>query len=134
MDMSLPTDQEMDKDPTKPDKPVDNPGEEPPPEEPPEVTVVVTTQHDGRNDGIISGINVTTNAGPTAIETPGGKLDRLVEHLKGLRETVGNKNDVKLQGDSRLKWEAIVRVRDACHKAGFINASFAPPPDLGLHH
>ena len=39
---------------------------------------------------------------------------------------------VRLQADSRLKWENVVAVMDACRKAGFDNVSFAPPPDLML--
>lgn len=134
MDLSLPTPKDMVKNASKPEKPSEMPGDEEPPEEPPEVTVVVKTQHDGRSDGVISQVSILSNAGETPVPTPNGKLDQLVDQLKKMRDDPAliNKKDVKLQGDSRLKWEAIVRVRDACQQAGFTNASFAPPPDLGL--
>ena len=131
MDMTLPTPKDMVKAVDKPKAPeYKTPGEDEEPEEPPEVTVIVKTQHDRRNEGIISEVSVMTNSGPKLVPTPGGKLDELAEYLTQLREGLKNKNDVKLQGDSRLKWEAIVKVRDACQKAGFINAAFAAPPDL----
>jgi biopolymer transport protein ExbD len=133
LDLSLPAHQDTLTDPNLPQKPPDEIGDEPPPEEPPEVTVVIKTQHDGIHDGVISHITVRDNAGETAIPlTADPSLPGLVEHLKQVRGTLANQTDVKVQGDSRLKWEAIVRVRDACQKAGFVNASFAPPPDLGL--
>jgi biopolymer transport protein ExbD len=132
MDIVLPTPKDMVQAADKPSKSSDAPGPEEPPEEPPEVTVVVKTQNDGTNNGLISAVGVQTNSGETNIATPNGQLNLLVDHLKKLRETLGNKNDIKVQGDSRLKWESIVRVRDACQRAGFVNASFAPPPDLGM--
>ncbi len=132
MDLSLPTPKDQVADKSKADKPNDSPGPEEAPEEPAEITVVIKTQHDGSNNGLISSVSVLANSGETPIATPNGQLDQLVAHLTKVRETLGNKNDVKLQGDSRLKWEAIVRVRDACQKAKFVNASFAPPPDLAV--
>lgn len=132
MDMTLPTPKDMLQKASLPDKPPSETGAEDLPEEPPELTVVVKTQHDGSNNGRISSVSVLSNSGETPIQTVNEQLAPLVDHLKKVRETLGNKNDIKLQGDSRLRWEAIVKIRDACQKAGFINASFAPPPDLGI--
>jgi biopolymer transport protein ExbD len=130
MDLTLPTPKDAVKAPDLPDKQVESPGDEP--DNPPEVTVVVRTQHDGIHDGLISQVSVVTNAADKPVETPNGQLTQLVEQLTKVRETLSNKTDVKLVGDSRLKWESVVKVRDACQKAGFANASFAAPPDLGV--
>lgn len=132
MDLSLPAPKDLLKNEALPSKPSDNPGPEEEPEEPPEVTVIVRTQHDGIHDGLISQVTVLANSGETPVPTPNGQLDGLVRHLTKIRDTLKNQKDVKLLGDSRLKWEAIVKVRDACQKAKFVNASFAPPPDLGV--
>ncbi len=136
MDMSLPSPKDFMKKESLPQKKVETPGQEEEPEEPPEVTIVVRTQTgadvDVRDAGKISQISVTSNSGEAVIPPPYKTLDHLVEYLKKIRDGLGNKKDVKLQGDSKLKWEAIVKVRDACQKAGFENSGFAPPPDLGL--
>jgi biopolymer transport protein ExbD len=130
LDMSLPAQKEYVQKPQLPQKPHEPPGPDEKLDEPPEVTIVIKTHQDRRNTGNISQISVLTNSGETPIPTPEGKLDKLVDYLKKIRENLGNKNDVKMLPDSLLKWEAVVKVRDACQKAGFINASFAPPPDL----
>ncbi len=131
MDLSLPAQKDMVRDASKPAKPAELAGNEEPPEEPPEATVVVKTRQDPGHRGAISQVSVITNAGETPVETPNGRLETLVDHLKKVRATLTNQKDIKLQADGGLKWEAVVRVRDACQRAGFSNASFAPPPDLG---
>ncbi len=137
MDLTLPTDKDtMKKDNVIPqDRNPDD--QEEAPKDPPEVTVVVKTQHDGTNDGFVSSISLKTSAREVQVVGKDNKglspnLSELVEALKDLRENLANKTEVKLQGDSRLKWKEIVRVRDACQRAGFTSAAFAPPPDLGV--
>lgn len=90
-----------------------------------EVTVLVKTQHDGINDGIISQMVVQERGK----ETPVADLKALYEHLKKSRESLTNQDDIKLQGDSRLKWAGMVKVVDVCQKAGFKNPNFQAPPD-----
>ena len=115
-------------------------GDDAVPIDPPEVTVIVKTQHDERNEGLISQLTVITKDKEKVITddkgepllTPKDQLTQLTKYLKEIRESLGNKDDVKLMGDSRLKWESVVKVRDACQQAGFVNAALAPPPDLGL--
>jgi biopolymer transport protein ExbD len=91
-----------------------------------DITVVLRTQHDGRLDGDISQIIVREGPDEKAVETP----EALLKLLKERRETLANKEGVKLQGDGRLKWSKIVGIMDVCRKAGFKDVGFAPPPDL----
>jgi biopolymer transport protein ExbD len=97
-----------------------------------ELTVLVRTQHDGTNDGIISEVRVRENSGSeTTVGTTNGKLDELVTFLKKRRDDplLGNKDDIFIQGDSRLKWSGMISVMDACRKAGFPNVGFKEPGD-----
>ena len=103
------------------DAPVDK---EKPIELPTNVTVIVRTQRDNVNNGLISGIQVQDDAGTHAVDT----LEKLAEELKARHATVENKENIKLQGDAKLKWEEIIKVMDVCQQAGFKNISFVPPP------
>ena len=98
-----------------------------------ELTVLVRTQHDGFNDGVISEVRVRENSGgsESTVPTTSEKLDELVAFLKKRREDplLGNKDDIFIQGDSRLKWSGMVKVMDACRKAGFPNVGFKEPAD-----
>jgi biopolymer transport protein ExbD len=137
MDLTLPSDKDTIKQPDVIPKERNADQEEDAPKDPPEVTVVVKTQHDGTNDGYVTSISLKTSAREVQVTGKDNKglspgLDELVDALKDLRENLTNKTEVKLQGDSRLKWKEIVRVRDACQRAGFTSAAFAPPPDLGV--
>jgi biopolymer transport protein ExbD len=106
------------------------------PEEPPEVTVIVKAIQgdDPRTFGQISEISVQLKEGTTPISEVGADTDRLLkllqEHLQKVRDSLGNQNDVVLRGERRLKWQWVVKVRDACQKAGFKNCHFSPPPDV----
>jgi biopolymer transport protein ExbD len=138
MDLALPTDkptiqkdnrsEAMDKDVGEPDEP----------KEPPEVTIIVKANqnNDPGTDtfGQISEISVQLKEGTTTIREEGADEKRLLqllqEHLKKVRETLNNQNDVLMRAERRLRWRYVVRVRDACQKAGFTNAHFSPPPDL----
>jgi biopolymer transport protein ExbD len=93
-----------------------------------ELTVVVRTPHDNVNEGTISQISVLGDQG----ETTGLSIDTLTSHLRAAQKSLSSKSEVKIQADSRLKYYFVVQVMDACHRAGFQNISFAPPPDLGV--
>ena len=88
------------------------------------LTVIVRTQRDNVNNGLISGMMLQDLSGPQPVET----LEKLFDELKARRATVANKENIKIQGDAKLKWEEIIKVMDVCQKAGFKNISFAPPP------
>jgi biopolymer transport protein ExbD len=103
---------------------------------PPEVTVIVKANvgDDPVLAGQISQISVQLQEGATPIQQEGATTEQLMamltEHLKKVRETLGNKTDVMMKADRKLKWQNVVKVRDACQKAEFTNAHFSPPPDL----
>jgi biopolymer transport protein ExbD len=135
MDLALPTDKST----VAPDQaatPQTAPGDEDPVEEPPEVTVIVRAIQgdDPRTLGQISEISVQLKEGLTPIHEDGADTERLLvllqEYLAKARETLGNQRDVMIRGERKLKWQYIVKVRDACQKAGFSNAHFSPPPDV----
>jgi biopolymer transport protein ExbD len=88
------------------------------------LTVIVRTQRDNVNNGLISGISLQDDAGTGPVDT----LDKLREELKSRRATVENKENIKIQADSKLKWEEVINVMDVCQQAGFKNISFVPPP------
>ncbi len=106
-------------------------------DDPPEVTVIIKAVQgdDSENSGQISAISVQLKEGATPIEVPEGGtvkdlLKALQDHLTRVRETVGNKTDIMMKGERKLKWQYVVKVRDACEKAGFTNAHFSAPSDL----
>ncbi len=137
MDLALPTDKPIVSDVVKNvEKEVGDPEEV---EEPPEVTVIIKAIRgdDPRTLGQISEISVQTKQGTDLIREDGADTDRLLvllqEHLKKLRDAMGNegnKKDVMMRGERILRWQYVVKVRDACQKAGFSNAHFSPPPDV----
>ncbi|HZV07260.1 MAG TPA: biopolymer transporter ExbD [Gemmataceae bacterium] len=88
------------------------------------LTVIVRTQRDNVNNGLISGISLQDDAGTGPVDT----LDKLRDELKTRRATVENKENIKIQADSKLKWEEVINVMDVCQQAGFKNISFVPPP------
>ncbi len=59
-------------------------------------------------------------------------MNELTDKLKGYLDAAKDANQtisgVKLGGVSTLKWRAVVRVMDACRKAGLDDISFAAPP------
>ena len=100
---------------------------DPEPEFPSDLTVKVRTQLDGVNDGEISSIFVRN---PEGKEDPVDNVAGLKKFLMEKRESLTNKNAIKVQGDGKLKVRNVLKVMDACRQAGFSNVSFAPPDDL----
>src|SRR5579884_630904 len=94
---------------------------------PADLTVNVKTVNDGYNNGTISQLSVTSRDGTKEVKD----LDALKGYLESVRETLTNKEEVKIVGDSRLSWGEVVKVMDVCTRAGF-RPGFAPPPDHGL--
>jgi biopolymer transport protein ExbD len=125
MSMALPTDKQE----AKADK-IENvkTGSDPEDETlPADLTVNIKTQNDGSNNGIISQLSVVGRDGPHEVKN----LAELVEYLDKVKDTLTNKEDIKIQGDSRLGWGEVVKVMDVCTKAGF-RPGFAAPPDRGV--
>jgi biopolymer transport protein ExbD len=94
---------------------------------PSDLTVIVRTQQDGVNNGVISALTLEQASGPR----PVNDLKALESELTEAKKTAPN-DAIKIQGDGKLKWSAIVQVMDVCRKVGFNNISFVPPPDFGL--
>jgi len=123
MDLSLPSENI-----TAMKKPEDlDPSAKPDPnkalELPANLTVIVRTQMDNVNNGRISALTLQDDAGPHQIDN----LEKLASELQERSKTVENKENIKIQADGRLKWEAVVQVMDVCQQAGFKNISFVQP-------
>jgi biopolymer transport protein ExbD len=96
------------------------------PDFPSDLTVKVRTQ---LQSGDISHLAVLNNEGKE--ESVGSTLDALEAFLVKKRETLANKDAIKVQGDSALKVRNLIAVSDACRKAGFKDVSFVTPEDFG---
>jgi len=94
---------------------------------PAQLTVHVRTVNDGINNGNISAILVKSTDGETSVPD----LPRLEAYLKAKQGEVSNKEDIKIEADSKLKYTCVIDVMDACLRAGFKSVGFNPPPDLG---
>jgi biopolymer transport protein ExbD len=95
-----------------------------------EITLSVQTQAQGADADGISNITVEETAGKTSVPPPYSRdLKELTDKLAEMHKTSDAKQSVKIQGDAGLKWRGVVKVMDACRKAGFDNISFAQPPD-----
>jgi biopolymer transport protein ExbD len=101
---------------------------------PSEVTVVVNTAREGASVGVLSRVAIQTREGTEiAINDDARWESSLQKELEKIRrgKDVSNLDDIKIQADSRLKYDFIIKVMDACSRAGFKRIGFAPPPDLG---
>lgn len=93
---------------------------------PAQITVLIKTVRDGINDGNISALVVKTTDGETAIPN----LERLEAYLKAKHAEVSNKEDIKIEAESKLKYACVIDVMDICLRAGFKAVGFNPPPDI----
>jgi biopolymer transport protein ExbD len=133
MDLSLPSDSSPQAKQQKDVVPDNKPDKEQTIELPVNLTVIVRTQQDGVNNGRISDLKVQDDSGAEPVEVGDDlKLEGLRKYLKDKSGKVEHKDAIKLQADSKLKWDRVIAVMDACHAAGFTNISFVPPPDYRL--
>jgi biopolymer transport protein ExbD len=97
---------------------------------PNDLTVVVNTQNEGANNGQIAALFIEGRGPRTPIEYD----NNLTALIKYLTEERGKSQDasIRVQGDSKLHWEAMIQVMDACRKAGFKDVGFVQPADYGL--
>jgi biopolymer transport protein ExbD len=128
MNMALPVDAEKQAQKPEDVKKDAKADKDPTPEFPSDLTVKVRTQLDGTNDGEISAIFVRNLEGK---EEPVEGLTGLRDLLSEKRESLTNKEAIKVQGDGKLKVRSVMKVMDVCRKAGFNNVSFVPPEDFG---
>jgi biopolymer transport protein ExbD len=98
---------------------------------PAQFTVLVKTIRDGTdNEGNISAIIIKSQTGESAVPN----LEALENFLRSKANdpAASNKDDIKIEAESRLKYTYVIEVMDACLRAGFTRVGFAPPPDLAL--
>ncbi len=99
-----------------------------------EITISVQTQAQGADADGISNITIEETSGKTPVPPPYSRdLHELTDKLAEIHQTADAKQSVKIQGEAGLKWRGVVKVMDACRKAGFDNISFAQPPDYGVY-
>jgi biopolymer transport protein ExbD len=97
---------------------------------PSDLTVKVRTQLDGVNDGEISALSIHNSS--TAREKPiDGGLAGLKRELTEMRKDLTQKDNIKVQGDGKLKVRSLMKVMDTCRQAGFGKVSMVPPEDFG---
>lgn len=96
-----------------------------------EVTMTVLSKQ-GSKDGLLDSVTVEGNEGvsKTIALDPSSDpdLNALRTFLKGMQRNLTNKDSIKIRASSTLKYAFVVKVMDACSKAGFKNVGFAPPP------
>jgi biopolymer transport protein ExbD len=102
-----------------------------------ELTVTLTTGGDAAT-GALSSVEVEgadavakqiySNARAVADDLEKG-MPAFQSFLKGKQSGLTNKDSIKIRAQSALKYVFVVKVMDACSKAGFKHIGFAPPPD-----
>ena len=97
---------------------------------PAELTVKVRTQLVEGSAGFISALSVQHNEREDQVD---GLLKGLKAFLEAKRETLaeGKRDNIKVQGDGKLKVREMMKVMDVCRQAGFTNVSMVPPEDFG---
>lgn len=91
-----------------------------------ELTIEVKTAKTGDTRGNVTDLVVKSREGETRL---GGSMEALRTFLQKARTGVAS-DDIKIAGDSMVKYAFIIEVMDTCKKAGFNRVGFAPPPDL----
>jgi biopolymer transport protein ExbD len=87
-------------------------------------TITAATQNDGTNNGKISALTVQDRTGANRSASSVGELEKL---LKDEFPATDSNGVIKVRGDPRLKWYAVLQVMDACHRAGYTRVGFAAP-------
>jgi biopolymer transport protein ExbD len=132
MDLSLPSDKAAPK--ASDPKEVDNtmPSSTDMPDLKDDITIIVQTQSGGgQQSDSISRMTVRSRADDPIDYDP--KLEALEKKLRELVEKDGPKQVVRIQGDSELKCQGLMKVMDACRRAGLQDIGFAAPPDYGAY-
>jgi biopolymer transport protein ExbD len=125
LEMALPSEQAT----SNPNNQVERPkGNDPDIVFPADVTVKVRTQLVEGNAGFISALAVSVNEKEEQVD---GGLKGLKAVLEAKREGLSQKDNIKVQGDGKLKVKEMMKVMDVCRQAGFTNVSMVPPEDFG---
>jgi biopolymer transport protein ExbD len=102
-----------------------------------ELTVTLTTGGEAATGAIssiaVEGADLVSKAVYSTAKAIEDDLERgmptFQNFLKGKQAGLTNKDSIKIRADSALKYVFVVKVMDACSKAGFKHIGFAPPPD-----
>jgi len=95
-----------------------------------DLTVVVNTQDQSDDKGKIAALFIE-NRGPRTPIDYDANLMALTKYLTDERAK-SDTASIRVQGDSKVHWSEMVRVMDACRKAGFKDVGFVQPQDYGL--
>jgi biopolymer transport protein ExbD len=95
-----------------------------------DLTVVVNTQDQGDDKGKIAALFIE-NRGPRTPIDYDKDLTVLTKYLTDERAK-SDSATIRVQGDSKVHWSEMIRVMDACRKAGFKDVGFVQPQDYGL--
>ena len=86
----------------------------------------ITTSYKGKNETLSPPWSTGKTPGKSDMQE---LIDKLQSYLDEAQKTGDTITSVKIQGVSRLKFRAVVRVMDACRRAGLKDISFAMPSD-----
>jgi biopolymer transport protein ExbD len=97
-----------------------------------EVTVIVSTARDGNAVGAVQRIEVQNKEKSIPLDSNHWQ-DHLLQTMQKLHEMkdLGNKDEVSIKSDKKVRYDFVIQVMDICAKAGFRGTSFAPPTDAG---
>ena len=102
-----------------------------------ELTVTLSTGGDAPVGGISSVTVEGADGAQRSVYSSSADITKDLEsgmpafqnYLKSKQAGLTNKDAIKIRADSALKYVFVVKLMDACKKAGFKNIGFAPPPD-----
>jgi hypothetical protein len=109
---------------------------------PADLTVVVRAPTEG-NKGGIGTITVKQKETEHTLPQPGpgkAETDELSQYLAKVYKDLSNKDDIKIEAESHIKYAKVIEVVDACmgfmtdaegKRTGFKRVGFAQPPDFG---
>jgi biopolymer transport protein ExbD len=88
--------------------------------------IVAKAANDPANAGTISSLSIEHLGNPRTVHD----IDDLVKTLKSDEFKAADfKGAIRVRGDPKLKWSAVVKIVDSCHAAGFTRVGFASPND-----
>jgi biopolymer transport protein ExbD len=97
---------------------------------PAEVEVLIRTRDIEQKDQGAEGNTGTIFVKETAREQQVDGIEALRRHLEKIRPTLNNRDAIKVQSDSKVKYGYVILVMDICRQVGFTEVAFSPPPDL----
>jgi len=88
--------------------------------------IVAKAANDPANAGTISSLSIEHLGNPHTVRD----IDDLLKTLRSEDFRAADfKGAIRVRGDPKLKWSAVVKIVDQCHAAGFTRVGFASPND-----